>query len=75
MSTWILVWFSVALLSTLLLIGFALALVRHVLIVGRAARQMKDEVQPLALALGAEVSRAGDRASSIPERLPRADAR
>ena len=59
MSTWILVWFIVALVTTVALIAFGIAMVRHLILVGRTARQMQDEAQPIV----EELSREGQRAS------------
>jgi hypothetical protein len=58
-STWILVWFIVALVTTVALVAFTIALVRHLLLIGRTARQLQDEAQPVL----DELSREGDRAS------------
>jgi hypothetical protein len=58
-STWILVWFIVALVTTTALLAFTIALVRHLLLIGRTARQLQDEAQPILTELSSE----GDRAS------------
>jgi hypothetical protein len=58
-STWILVWFVVALVSTAALLAFGIALVRHGILVGRTARQFQEEAQPIV----DDVSREGQKAS------------
>lgn len=60
MSTWILVWFIVAVLSTFALLAFLIGLARQVLLVGRTARQAQDELQPMV----SQISRDGQRASA-----------
>ncbi len=59
MSTWLVVWFVIGLVSTVALLVFLVALVRHALILGRAARDMQEAVAPLA----EEISSGSDRAS------------
>jgi hypothetical protein len=65
MSTWLVVWFLVTIVSTAAVIACLLGLARHVLILGRTARQMQDAVKPLAEAITREGSRASERASSL----------
>lgn len=65
MSTWILVWFIVAVVSTSLVLLFLAGLVRQVILLVRTARQMQDEIQPLADELSREGQRASSRASSL----------
>ena len=65
MSTWLVVWFLVTIVSAAAVIACLLGLARHVLILGRTARQMQDAVKPLAEAITREGSRASERASSL----------
>jgi hypothetical protein len=65
MSTWLLVWLLVAIVSTAAVIACLLALVRHVVILGRAARQMRDAVLPVADEIAQEGARAAGRAGSL----------
>lgn len=65
MSTWILVWFIVALISTSLVLLCVGGLVRQIILLGRTARQMQDEVQPIMEAMSREGQRASTRASSL----------
>jgi hypothetical protein len=65
-STWILVWFIVALVTTAALIAFTVALVRHGLLIARTARRMQDETQPILSDLSRESTRASDHVASLP---------
>ena len=65
MSTWLVVWFIVAIVSTAAVIACLVALVRHVLVVGRSAKELQEAVKPLADAITADGQRASDRASSL----------
>jgi hypothetical protein len=64
-STWIVAWFVVALLSTLAIGACLVALTRHVFLLGRTARAMQEELQPILDEVGAEGGRAAERAASI----------
>jgi hypothetical protein len=64
-STWILVWFIVAVISTSLVLLCLAGLVRQVILLGRTARQIQDEVQPLMSEVSREGQRASGRASSL----------
>jgi hypothetical protein len=64
-STWILVWFIVAVVSTSLVLLCVAGLVRHVILLGRTAREMQDEVQPIVEVMSREGQRAATRASSL----------
>jgi hypothetical protein len=71
-STWLVVWFIVAIVSTAAVLACLLALVRHVMVVGRSARQLQEAVKPLADEISAQGQRASSRASSLepPGRRP-----
>jgi hypothetical protein len=71
-STWLVVWFIVAIISTGAVIACLVALARHVLVVGRAAKEFQAAVQPLADAITADGDRASQRSSSlqVPGRRP-----
>lgn len=64
-STWILVWFIVAVITTTLILLCLLGLGRHVILLGRTARQAKDEVQPIVEDISRGAQRASTRASSL----------
>ena len=65
MSTWLVVWFIVAIVSTLAVMACLIALVRHVLVLGRTAREMQEFLQPLADEISREGQRASTRAASL----------
>ncbi|HSL12189.1 MAG TPA: hypothetical protein VLA82_12830 [Actinomycetota bacterium] len=65
MSTWLVVWFIVAIVSTAAVTACLIALVRHVLILGRSARELQDAVKPLADGIAADGDRASMRAASM----------
>ena len=69
MSTWLVVWLLVAIVSMVAVIACLLALGRHVVILGRTARQMQEAVMPLADEIAQEGARAAGRAGSL--RMPR----
>ena len=65
MSTWLVVWFIVAIVSTAAVIACLVALIRHVLVLGRSARQLQEAVRPLADEIASEGQRASNRAGSL----------
>lgn len=65
MSSWLAVWFLIAIVSTLAVIACLVALVRHVLVLGRTARQLQEAVAPLADEISREGARASDRAATL----------
>jgi hypothetical protein len=64
-STWLVWWFVIVLVTTLVIAVVIVGLVRHVLVLGRAAERLQEEVGPLVDQIGAE----GDRASAHAARL------
>jgi hypothetical protein len=68
-TTWILVWFVVALITTVAFVACAIALGRHVLIVGRTAKRFQEEAQPIVDAISQQADRASEHAGSL--RAPR----
>jgi hypothetical protein len=64
-STWLLVWFVIGIVTAVAMVAFALALVRHVLLLGRTARRMQDEIAPIANDITSGVDRASTKASSL----------
>jgi hypothetical protein len=59
-STWILVWFIIAVLTTFALLALLIGLARQSLLLGRTARRAQDELQPMV----SQISRDGQRAST-----------
>ena len=72
MSTWLVVWFIVAIVSTAAVIACLIALVRHVMVLGRSARALQEAVRPLADQIAADGDRASKRSASlqVPARRP-----
>jgi hypothetical protein len=64
-STWLVVWFVVGLVTTVALIALGLALGRHALILGRTARRMSEETGPLAREISELGARASEKASGL----------
>jgi hypothetical protein len=64
-STWLVVWFVIALVATVAALAFLIALIRHLLVLGRTARRMQDEVGPIVQEISTEGARASDRASKL----------
>lgn len=48
MSTWLVVWFVIGLVTTVALIAVFIALGRHVVVLGRSAKRMQEAVAPIA---------------------------
>ena len=65
MSTWIFVWFVVAMVSTVALVACGIAMVRHIILIGRTARQMQEETQPIIEDLSREGQRASEHAAAL----------
>lgn len=65
MSTWLVVWFVIGIVTTIAVIAFLIALVRHLLVLGRTARRMQDELAPIVQEISAEGMRASDRAPRL----------
>ena len=65
MSTWILVWFILALLSTFALLAFLIGLARQGLLLGRTAKRAQDELQPIVSQISSEGQRAASTASNL----------
>jgi hypothetical protein len=64
-STWLVVWFVIAIVATIAVLAFLIALIRHLLVLGRTARRLQDEVSPIVQEISAEGGRASARASHI----------
>lgn len=65
MSTWLLVWFVIGIVTAVAMVAIAVALVRHVLLLGRTARRMQEEITPIANDITSGVDRASTKASSL----------
>ena len=65
MSTWLLVWFVIGIVSTIAVLAFLIALIRHMVVLGRTARRMQDELAPIAQEIATQGDRASERASRL----------
>ena len=59
MAPWLIVWFTVGIVSTIAILACLIGLMRHVLVLGRTVQRFQDEAQPIA----DDVAREGQRAS------------
>jgi hypothetical protein len=64
-TTVVLVWLVVGLLSTAMVLAVVIALVRHVVLLGRAVSRFNDEVAPIAREIGQGTERASRRSASL----------
>jgi hypothetical protein len=67
-STWLVVWLVVGLVTTAALVATAVWLVRHVILVGRSLGQVQEELGPLTEEISRESARGSERAASL--RMP-----
>jgi hypothetical protein len=65
MSTWLVVWLVVTLLSILAIAAVLIGLVRQAFVLSRSLRRFSDEVGPLAAEIGREGDRAAERGSNL----------
>lgn len=65
MTTWILCWFIVAILTTFAVLAFLIGLVRQVMLLGRTAKQAQDELQPMVSQISRDGQRASDKAANL----------
>jgi hypothetical protein len=60
-STVVIVWLIIALVTTAMVIAVLVGLVRHLFVLGRAVGRFSDEVAPLAQSISTEAARASGR--------------
>jgi hypothetical protein len=65
MSTWLVVWLVITLLSILALGAVLIGLVRQALVLMRSVSRFTEEVGPMAAEIGREGERAADRGSKL----------
>lgn len=65
MSSWLLVWYLVAVVTLVGVSVFVVALIREVLSLGRTARRFREEAGPILDDLSRAGSRASERAGSM----------
>ena len=70
MSTWLVVWFVIGLVTTVALIAFFIALGRHALVLGRSAKQMQEAVKPIADDISRLTARQQTRIGELKEKVP-----
>jgi fatty acid desaturase len=67
-STWLVVWLVVGLVSTAALAAFGIWMVRHVTLLIRTMGRVQEELTPIAEEISRESARASERAASL--RMP-----
>jgi hypothetical protein len=67
-SSWLVVWLVVGLVSTAALIAVAVWLVRHVILIGRSVGRVTDELGPITEEISRQSASASDRAAKL--RMP-----
>jgi hypothetical protein len=65
MSTWLVVWLVVGLVTTVALAAFSFWLVRHAILVGRTMGRVSDELTPLTDEIARGSTRASERAAAL----------
>ena len=65
MSTWLVVWLVLTLLSILAIVAVLAGLVRSALVLSRSIGRFSEEVGPLVAEIGREGGRAAERGSSL----------
>ena len=70
MSTVVIVWLVIGILSAAVTTAMLIALIRHVLVLGRAIGRFAAEVSPIADEIAARSQAAGDRSHRMAERSP-----
>jgi hypothetical protein len=64
-SSWLIWWFVIVLVTTLVITVVIVGLVRHGLVLGRAAQRFQEEIGPLTDEIAAERDRASARAARL----------
>ena len=70
MSTWLVVWFVIGLVTTVVLIAFFIALGRHAVVLGRSAKQMQEAVRPIADDISRMTTRQRSRIEELKGKVP-----
>jgi hypothetical protein len=65
MAPWLVVWFTVGIVSTVAILACLIGLMRHVLVLGRTVQAFRDEAQPIADDLARERQQASEHAAAI----------
>lgn len=70
MSTWLVAWFVIGVVTTVALIAFLIALTRHALVLGRSAKQMQEAVQPIADDISRSTARQQRKIAEMKGKVP-----
>ena len=65
MAPWLVIWFTVGIVSTIGILACLIALMRHVLVLGRTVQRFQEEAQPIADDLSREGQRASEHMAAI----------
>ncbi len=65
MAPWLVVWFTVGIVSTIAILACLIGLMRHMLVLGRTVRRFQEEAQPIADDLAREGQRASQHVGAI----------
>jgi hypothetical protein len=65
MAPWLVVWFTVGIVSTIAILACLIALMRHMLVLGRTVQRFREEAQPIAEELSDERQRASEHVVAI----------
>lgn len=65
MAPWLVVWFTIGIVSTIAILACLIALTRHLLVLGRTVQRFREEAQPVAEELSREGQRASDHVAAI----------
>jgi hypothetical protein len=68
MAPWLVVWFTIGIVSTIAVLACLIALTRHLLVLGRTVQRFQEEAQPIADDLSKEGKRASDHMAAISAR-------
>jgi len=65
MAPWLVVWFTIGIVSTLAILACLIGLMRHMLVLGRTVQRFQEEAQPIADELAKEGQRASEHMAAI----------
>jgi hypothetical protein len=65
MASWLVVWFTVGIVSTVAILACLIGLMRHVLVLGRTVQRFRDEAQPIADDLARERTHASEHVAAL----------
>ena len=65
MAPWLVVWFTIGIVSTIAILACLIGLMRHVLVLGRTVQAFREEAQPIADDLAREQQQASAHVAAI----------